>query len=165
MGIISNPFILLTAYRNIRSRAGAMIPASPLPQHEFKDLSPEQQEFAEKNFILPDELCWKKLFTISNLLKKGCYPWFASRQIWIPKPGRKDSLRPINITAFADKMVQESIRMVLEAIYEPVMHKMNCSFGFRASNGCREAITSIAENSSGFITAIEDRISLPQHGL
>lgn len=45
--------------------------------------------------------------------------------------------------------------MVLEAIYEPVFQRMNCSFGLRASNGCREAIVSIADNSTGFTTAIE----------
>lgn len=48
--------------------------------------------------------------------------------------------------------------MVLEAIYKPIFQDMNCSFGFRASNGCREAIVSIRENSQGFTTAIEGDI-------
>lgn len=59
------------------------------------------------------------IYQMSFLIRKGLYPWGCSRLIWIPKPGVKDKLRPITIPNFGDKMVQESIRMVLESIYEP----------------------------------------------
>lgn len=55
-------------------------------------------------------------------------------------------------------MVQEAIRMALEAIYEPHFMSMNVSFGFRASVGCHENVVSITDNSQGFTTAIEGDI-------
>lgn len=62
------------------------------------------------------------ILDMSYLIKKGLYPWGSSKVIWIPKPGVKDKLRPITIPNFGYKIVvsEESIRMVLEAIYEPV---------------------------------------------
>lgn len=59
-----------------------------------------------------------------------------------------------------DKVVQESIRMVLECIYEPVFQNMGCNFGFRASNGCHQALTVIGDGSqtSGLNKALEGDI-------
>jgi hypothetical protein len=158
IGLISNPFILASAYRTIRSKKGAMTESYPLPNFLFSQLDKDQQDFVTQTDSLPDNMSWDTIMSLSDLIKRGKYPFGVTRQIWIPKPGRKDSLRPINITLFCDKIVQEAIRMVLECIYEPEFHKMNCSFGFRSANGCREAIVSIADNSQGFTTAIEGDI-------
>jgi RNA-directed DNA polymerase len=158
INIISDPFFLANAYSTIKRKKGAMTIAYPLPLYIQKQLTQEQLKFTRENYSLPEGITWNTLILISSLLKKGKYPWGVTRLIWIPKPGRKDNLRPINIPLFCDKIVQEAIRMILEAIYEPLMQRMNCSFGFRSSNGCREAITSIAENTQGFTTGIEGDI-------
>ena len=88
------------------------------------------------------------------------YPWGCSRLIWIPKPGTKKE-RPLTIPPFADKLVQEAIRMVLEPIYEPEFQKLNCSFGFRARVGTHQAIVSISEtrNTQSMNRVIEGDIS------
>jgi RNA-directed DNA polymerase len=51
----------------------------------------------------------------------------VSRRVQIPKEGRRT--RPIGISAFEDKRVQNAVREVLEAIYEQDFLK--CSYGFR----------------------------------
>lgn len=82
--------------------------------------------------------------------------------MWADKPGAKKGAkqRPFTIPPFADKMIQEAIRMVLEAIFEPIFVRMNCSFGFRASVGCHENIVSLTDkrNTSAFTHAIEGDI-------
>lgn len=61
-----------------------------------------------------------------------------------------------------DRVVQTSILMVLEAIYEPWFEKLNCSFGFRPRKGVHDAIYSLANNGSrGFFSAIEGDIKGP----
>ena len=44
-----------------------------------------------------------------------------------PRPFRRDTLksqngkmRPLGIPSFTDKLVQEAVRIILEAIYEPI---------------------------------------------
>jgi len=64
------------------------------------------------------------------------YQFKPVKQTWIPKPdGRK---RPLGIPTPNDKLVQEVIRMVLEAIYEP--HFDHRSFGFRTGMGVHDAL-------------------------
>lgn len=57
-------------------------------------------------------------------------------------------------------MVQEAIRIVLEAIYEPWFTKSNVSFGFKSNYSCHDAIVRVAERTltQGFTTAIEGDI-------
>lgn len=158
IGIISNPFILIAAYRTIRVKKGALTPGAFLPTYMQNKLNQEQLKLIKSATTLPDGMNWEVISTISSQLKQGTYPWGSSRRIWIPKPGIKDKLRPITIPPFCDKLVQEAIRMVLEAIYEPRFMHMNVSFGFRASNGCHECIELIKSKGTGFTTAIEGDI-------
>jgi group II intron reverse transcriptase/maturase len=67
----------------------------------------------------------------------GSYPWGSIRRIWIPKPGRSEK-RPLGIPNFQDRVVQEVIRMLLDAIYEPRFK--DCSHGFRANRGQQSSI-------------------------
>lgn len=156
--LIANPHLLIQAYRNIRKNKGAMTEAYILPNYLLKTFNKEQMDLIKKSYNLPDEISWETILAMSSLIKKGTYPWGASRRIWIPKPGIKDKMRPITIPPFSDKIVQEAIRMVLEAIYEPTFMHMNVSFGFRASNGCHENITLIKNKGQAMTTAIEGDI-------
>jgi RNA-directed DNA polymerase len=76
-----------------------------------------------------------------------------------PKPGTT-KLRPITIPPYADRLVQEAIRMVLEAIYEPHFQRMNVSFGFHSGFGVHNAICKLKNGrlSQGLDKAIEGDI-------
>jgi retron-type reverse transcriptase len=159
VSIISNPYVLLAAYRTIRPNKGTMSKAAFIPIKEYESLDPEEQNLLVHMWEAPDGININLIETISVLLKHNKYPWGVSKRIWIPKPG-SDKLRPITIPPFMDKVVQESIRMVLECIYEPVFQSMGCNFGFRASNGCHQALTVIGDSSltNGLNKALEGDI-------
>ena len=61
------------------------------------------------------------------------------RRVHIPKD--KGKTRPIGISAFEDKLVQDAVREVLEAICEQDF--MACSFGFRPRRGAHDAIRAL----------------------
>jgi len=156
INLVANPYMLLAAYRTTRKNKGAMSEAYYLPQSEFIKLSTEQQELLYTSSKAPDGMSIGIIEWVSRSILQGTYIWGASRRIWIPKPGTK-KLRPITIPPFVDKMIQGSILMVLETIYEPVFLQQNCSFGFRAGVGTAESIVKIKEQryTQGFSMAIE----------
>lgn len=61
------------------------------------------------------------------------------RRVHIPK--EKGKTRPIGISAFEDKLVQDAVREVLEAIYERDF--MACSYGFRPGRSAHDAIRAL----------------------
>ena len=65
-------------------------------------------------------------------------------------------MRPLGIPSFEDKLVQEVVRMVLEAIYEG--HFEWTSHGFRPNRSCHTALKSLQNNFNGAKRFIEGDI-------
>lgn len=86
---------------------------------------------------------------ISDKFKKNTYRWKPGRRVWIPKPG-KQSKRPIDTPTQEDRIVQEALRGILEAIFEPefkAFEKSNqfmcTNYGFRPGISAWEAVKNI----------------------
>ena len=86
-----------------------------------------------------------KVNQIIEALKNGTYEPKPVRRTYIKKKNGK--MRPLGLPTFTDKLVQDVIRMVLQAIYEPVFS--DYSHGFRPSRSCHTALTQIKHEFVG----------------
>jgi group II intron reverse transcriptase/maturase len=113
------PELWLQAYANINANKGAMTPGvGPVTMDGF---SPERAA----NLI--------------ELLKDGRYRPKPVRRTYVPKPNGKK--RPLGMPSGDDKLVQETVRMLLEPVYEPVFS--NWSHGFRPNRSCHTALKQV----------------------
>lgn len=101
-----------------------------------------------------DGMSVKRIHNLIDRLKDESYRPYPAKRVYIPKKNAKK--RPIGIPAFDDKLVQEVIKMVLEAIYEG--HFEKCSHGFRPHRSCHTALASISEGFDGTRWFIEGDI-------
>ena len=120
-----NPNLYLLAYSRIYKNDGAMTPGIT-------------KETA-------DGMSLKKIENIIEEIRYERFRWTAVRRIKIPKKNGKT--RPLGIPTWKDKLVQEVIRLILEAYYEPQFD--HSSHGFRPKRGCHTALTIIDRTWQG----------------
>lgn len=101
-----------------------------------------------------DLMSLSRIEKLINSLKDESYQPKASKRVHIPKKNGK--LRPLGVPAFNDKLLQEVVRMVLEAIYEG--HFEDTSHGFRPKRSCHTALTNIQKTFSGVKWFVEGDI-------
>jgi hypothetical protein len=131
LGSVSNIFpilldedVLLAAYNKVSKNTGAMTPG----------FGPETLDGYSMAAIRK---------TISQL-KDHSFQFKPSRREYIPKANGK--LRPLGIASppyGRDKIVQQAILMILEAIYEDSVF-LNSSHGFRPNRGCHTALQEVS---------------------
>jgi hypothetical protein len=127
-----NPDLYLMAYGKIYRNQGAMTPGST-------------EETA-------DGMSLEKIQRIIDAVRQERYRWTAVRRIYIEKK-RSKKKRPLGIPTWGDKLLQEVIRLLLEAYYEPQFSDR--SHGFRPGRGCHTALREICPGWRGTVWFIE----------
>lgn len=117
--LLYNPELFQLAYHNLASNKGAMTKGST-------------DETA-------DGMSQAKIASIIKALRYERYDWTPVKRVYIPKSNGKT--RPLGIPTWSDKLLQEVIRLILEAYYEPRFSTQ--SHGFRPDRGCHTALTHI----------------------
>ena len=93
----------------------------------------------------------ENLQKLVNRLKNKSYKPQPARRVEIPKDNGKT--RPLSIYCYEDKLVQEALKRVLEAVFEP--HFYNEMKGFRPNRSCHTALrllnTYIEKNFTNYV--------------
>jgi group II intron reverse transcriptase/maturase len=101
-----------------------------------------------------DAMSLAKIFKIIDDLRQECYRWTPVRRTHVKKKNGK--LRPLGLPTWSDKLLQEVIRSILEAYYEPQFSE--ASHGFRPQRGCHTALSQIQHTWKGTHWFIEGDI-------
>jgi len=120
-----NPEFYKIAYQNIYSKPAQMTRAS------------------DGSTI--DGMSEERINKIINKLKDNSYQPTPLRRVQIPK--KSGGTRPISVPSFEDKLIQEVLRMILEALYEGSFSEH--SHGFRPNKSCHTALWSIKGKFQG----------------
>jgi group II intron reverse transcriptase/maturase len=131
-----NPLLYLAAYGRIYRNHGAMTPGTTAETVDGMSLA--------------------KIGAIIDALRHERYRWTPVRRVYIEKK-HSTKKRPLGIPSWSDKLLQEVMRSLLEAYYEPQFHPM--SHGFRPGRGCHTALTTIYHTWIGTTWFIEGDIA------
>jgi group II intron reverse transcriptase/maturase len=131
-----NPDLYLLAYGKIYRNLGAMTPG------------------ATRETV--DGMSLGKIEAIITALRQERYRWTPVRRTYIAKKGTSKK-RPLGLPTWSDKLLQEVIRLLLEAYYEPQFSDR--SHGFRPGRGCHTALQEIYHQWHGTVWFIEGDIS------
>ena len=94
--------------------------------------------------------------TLIDDLRHERYRWTPVRRTDVPKQDGKQ-LHPLGLPSWSDKLLQEVIRSLLEAYYEPQLS--DHSHGFRPGCGCHTALTTVQETWTGTKWDIEGDVA------
>ena len=132
-----SPELYLRAYGKIYRNDGAMTPGS--------------------TDETVDGMSLKKIQAIIDALRFERYRWTPVRRMYIDKKGSPGKRRPLGLPSWSDKLLQEVIRSLVEAYYEPQFSDR--SHGFRPGKGCHTALAEISDSWRGTTWFIEGDIS------
>jgi group II intron reverse transcriptase/maturase len=133
--LLYNPELYLSAYGKIYKNKGATTPG-----------------VTEETV---DGMSQDKIQAIIELIRRESYVWSPAKRVYIPKKDGKK--RPLGLPTWSDKLLQEVMRTILEAYYEPQFS--DHSHGFRPERGCHTALREIWGKWTGAIWFIEGDIS------
>ena len=133
--LLYNPTLHIMAYERLKSKPGNMTPGT-----DGKTL---------------DRFSHEAIQELIALLRKEQYRPTPVRRVYIPKSNGKR--RPLGVPSPREKIVQECVRLILEAIYEPTFHEN--SHGFRPGRSCHTALESLRRNWVGTKWVIQVDIS------
>lgn len=97
-----------------------------------------------------------KIDSIIKALADETYQPMPVRRTYIQKKNNRKKLRPLGIPTFTDKLVQEVLRMILEAVYEPIF--LDVSHGFRPKRSCHTALKQLRREFNGTRWLVEGDI-------
>ena len=116
-----NPDFFMEAYKKIAQSQGSMT--------------------AGADGLTLDDMSMARINRIIASLKDHSYQPKPARRTYIAKQNNPVKKRPLGIPSTDDKLVQEVVRMILEAIYEPAFS--NNSHGFRPKRSCHTALQAV----------------------
>lgn len=133
--LLYNPDLYLRAYARLYPNQGAMTKGSTAETVDGMSLA--------------------KIERIITSLRERTFRWRPARRVYIPK--RNGKQRPLGVPSWTDKLVQEVMRSILEAYYEPQFS--SSSHGFRPGHGCHTALQTIQQWWKGTKWFIEGDIA------
>jgi group II intron reverse transcriptase/maturase len=132
--LLYNPQLYLRAYGRLYANKGAMTPGT----------TPETI----------DGMSRAKIEALIDDLRHERFRWTPVRRVHIPKKNGK--LRPLGLPGWTEKLLQEVLRSILEAYFEPQFS--DHSHGFRPGRSCHTALSAIAHGWTGTKWFIEGDI-------
>jgi len=131
-----NPEFYLLAYKNIACSQGSMTAGA-----DGKTL---------------DAMSMARINGIIAKFKDHSYQPNPARRVYIAKKNNPKKKRPLGIPSTDNKLVQEIVRMTLEAIYEPAFSQH--SHGFRPRRSCHTALLEVQNTFTGVKWVVEGDI-------
>ena len=101
-----------------------------------------------------DAMTLAKIDTIIDAVRHERYRWTPVRRTYIRKKNGKR--RPLGLPSWSDKVLQEVLRQILDAYYEPRFSQH--SHGFRPGRGCHTALQEMTNQWRGVKWYIEGDI-------
>jgi group II intron reverse transcriptase/maturase len=102
-----------------------------------------------------DGMALAKIEALIAKLRAERYRWTPVRRAYIEKKGSMKK-RPLGLPTWSDKLLQEVLRLILEAYYEPQFS--DHSHGFRPGRGCHTALMEVYHTWTGTAWFIEGDI-------
>lgn len=104
-----------------------------------------------------DGMTLEKIDNIIEAIRFERYRWQPVKRIYIVKKSNQKKRRALGLPTWSDKLLQEVIRLILDAYYEPQFSES--SHGFRPNRGCHTALLTIKQKGKGTKWFIEGDIS------